>query len=317
LQEITTVPKDTLLIVEDAPDIQMLLNIYFSSQGYDVHVAGRGSDALDLVRKKIPNLVLLDVNLPDMLGYDIGKAIRANTRTRHIPIIFLTARTEKQDIMVGLGEVEAEAYIAKPFDIELLHLEVRNTLKRARQKNQTHPVTNLPTADAVNEQLRNLLQRQGWTLSLMRIEQFETFTQSYGAVSGEEVLKFMALMLNDTVGELGESQDFIGQLATGPEFVLISTPETSRTIAQRLTERFDAEISLHYNYRDRKNGAMRIVDAAGNEQHVPLMSLAIGMQDDTHGPFYDIRELTESVEAVRQNARSLSSSTGKSALIIA
>ncbi len=309
--------KDTLLIVEDAPDIQTLLKIYFSSQGYEVHAAGRGSDALELVRRQMPNLVLLDVNLPDMLGYDIGKAIRANARTRHIPIIFLTARTEKQDVMVGLGEVEAEAYIAKPFDIELLHLEVRNTLKRARQKNQTHPVTNLPTADTVSDQLRSLLTGKGWTLSLMRIEHFDAFTQVYGAVSGEEVLKFMALLLNDIVGEAGRPEDFIGQMVTGPEFVLISTPEVSRAIAKRLVERFDAEISLHYNYRDRKNGAMKMTDADGNEHTVPLMALAIGLLDDTKGPFYDIRELTESAEAVRQNARSVASATGKSATIVA
>lgn len=310
-------PKDTLLIVEDAPDIQTLLKIYFSSQGYEVYAAGRGSEALELVRKQLPNLVLLDVNLPDMLGYDIGKAIRANARTRHIPIIFLTARTEKQDMLIGLGEVEAEAYIAKPFDIELLHLEVRNTLKRARQKNQTHPVTNLPTAEAVGEQLRALLTRKGWTLALMRIEQFDAFTQGYGGVSGEEVLKFMALLLNDIVGEVGRPEDFTGQMATGPEFILVSNAECSRAIARRLTERFDAEISLHYNYRDRKNGAMKLLDADGNEQSVPLMSLAIGLLDETNGPFYDIRELTESAEAARQSARVQISATGKSAMIIA
>lgn len=309
--------KDTLLIVEDAPDIQMLLKIYFSSQGYDVHVAGRGSEALELVRKKLPNLALLDVNLPDMLGYDIGKAIRANARTRNVPIIFLTARTEKQDMMIGLGEVEAEAYIAKPFDIELLHLEVRNTLKRARQKNQTHPVTNLPTADAVSEQLRGLLTRKGWSLTMMRIEQFDAFTQGYGAVSGEEVLKFMALLVNEIVGELGQPEDFAGQMSTGAEFILISTPETSRAIAKQIAERFDAEISLHYNYRDRKNGAMKLADAEGNEQNVAFMSLAIGVLDDTQGPFYDIRELTESAEAVRQSARAVVSSTGKSATVVA
>lgn len=309
--------KDTLLIVEDAPDIQMLLKIYFSSQGYEVHAAGRGSEALELVRKHLPNLCLLDVNLPDMLGYDIGKAIRANARTRHIPIIFLTARTEKQDMLVGLGEVEAEAYIAKPFDIELLHLEVRNTLKRARQKNQTHPVTNLPTGEVIGEQLRGLLMRKGWSLSLIRIEQFDAFTQVYGGVSGEEVLKFMALLLNDVVGELGRSEDFTGQMVTGPEFLLIANPECSRAIAKRLAERFDAEISLHYNYRDRKNGAMKVTEADGAERTVPLMSLAIGVLDEASGPFYDIRELTEAAEAARQSARSQSNTTGKSTTIVA
>jgi DNA-binding response OmpR family regulator len=311
------VPKDTLLIVEDAPDIQALLRIYFTSQGYEVHAAGRGSDALEILQRMTPGLALLDVNLPDMLGYDIGRAIRANARTRHVPIIFLTARTEKQDMLVGLGEVEAEAYIGKPFDIELLHLEVRNTLKRARQRSGTHPVTHLPTADAVNEQLRGLLQRDGWALASIRIEHFDAFTQGYGAVGGEEVLRFMALLLNDAVAELGRPEDFVGQLTTGPEFLLITPPERSRAIVERIAARFDAEISLHYSYHDRKQGALRIVAPDGSERMEPLMSLAIGVLDDSHGPFYDIRELTEAVELVRQGARAKASATGKSALITA
>ena len=64
-----------------------------------------------------PNLALLDVNLPDMEGYDIGKVLRSSARTRHIPIIFLTARGEKGDRIRGLGEVQAEYYIVKPFEV--------------------------------------------------------------------------------------------------------------------------------------------------------------------------------------------------------
>ncbi|WP_029214749.1 response regulator [Kallotenue papyrolyticum] len=310
-------PNETLLIVEDAPDIQTLLKIYFSSHGYEVHTAGRGSEALELLRRLTPHLALLDVNLPDMLGYDIGRAIRANPRTRNLPIIFLTARTEKRDIMVGLGEVEADAYVAKPFDIELLHLEVRNALKRSRQRAQMHPVTNLPTAEAITEQLRALLNRQDWALASMRIEHFDEFTQGYGSLSGEDVLKFTAMLLNDALAELGQTDDFVGHLSTGPEFVLITTPERGRAMIERVVARFDDEIGLHYSYHDRKNGAMKLVDADGSERSVPFMSLAIGLLDARHGPFYDIRELTEAVENARQSARQQSSATGKSALIIA
>ena len=89
--------KDKILVVEDAPDISSLLKIYFTSQGYEVMTAMRGQIALEICRKTPPNLALLDVNLPDMEGYDIGKSLRQSARTRHIPIIFLTARGEKQD----------------------------------------------------------------------------------------------------------------------------------------------------------------------------------------------------------------------------
>lgn len=210
--------KEKILVVEDAPDISSLLKIYFTSQGYEVMTALRGQTALEICRKTPPNLALLDVNLPDMEGYEIGKVLRQSARTRHIPIIFLTARGEKQDRLKGLGEVQAEYYIVKPFDIEEVHTIVKGALDRARQKNLTHPVTNLPTAELINEQYRALLSSSGWALALVHINGFDAFTQSYGAMVGEEVLKFTALLISEAINELGRPEDFAGQMIVGPSF---------------------------------------------------------------------------------------------------
>ncbi|MBA3943219.1 MAG: response regulator [Herpetosiphonaceae bacterium] len=306
--------KETLLVVEDAPDIQALLKIYFTSQGYTVHTASRGRDALEVLRTSIPDLVLLDVNLPDMLGYDVGRTMRTNPRTRSIPIIFATARGEKADRMTGLGEVEAEAYVVKPFDIELLHLEVKNVIRRAKQKNQTHPVTNLPTADLISEQLRGLLGKSNWALATLRIEYFDAFTQGYGASGGEEVMKFVALLLTDTVRASEQPDTFIGQASTGPEWTVLAHRTALRSICDAVVKHFDSDIRLHYNYRDRKNGSMTIANADGSPQQVPLMSLAAGILDSDQGPFYDLRELTETAETIRQMARLRVLATGKSSI---
>ncbi|MEO7913102.1 MAG: response regulator [Roseiflexaceae bacterium] len=294
--------KDKILVVEDAPDISSLLKIYFTSQGYEVMTAMRGQVALEMCRKTPPNLALLDVNLPDMEGYDIGKVLRSSARTRHIPIIFLTARGEKGDRIRGLGEVQAEYYIVKPFDIEEVHTIVKGALDRARQKNLAHPVTNLPTAELINDQYRLLVSSSGWALAQAHINGFETFTQAYGAVVGEDVLKFTALMLNEVVNELGSQQDFIGQMVVGPDFVITSSAEHLKAIGAKLCERFDAEIGLQYNYKDRRNGYITVNDEQGNLKQVPLMSLSIGVLTSDDGPFYDIRELSETVEAARQQA---------------
>jgi DNA-binding response OmpR family regulator len=296
------VSKDKILVVEDAADIASLLKIYFTSQGYDVMTAMRGQMALEICRKTPPSLALLDVNLPDMEGYEIGKVLRQSPRTRHIPIIFLTARGERQDRLKGLGEVQADDYIVKPFDIEEVNLIVRNNLAKARQKNLTHPVTNLPTAELINEQLRSLLGREGWGLGLVHINGFEVFTQSYGAVVGEDVLKFTALLISEVVNEVGTTDDFVGQMITGPDFALTATPERLRQVAERLAERFDAEIGLHYNYRDRRNGYITVLDEQGHERQMPLMSLSGGVLSSADGPFYDIRELSEAVEETRHLA---------------
>lgn len=294
--------KERILVVEDQADISSLLKIYFTSQGYEVFTAMRGSVALEICSKTPPNLALLDVNLPDMEGYDIGKALRASPRTRHIPIIFLTARGERTDRLRGLGEVQAQYYIVKPFDIEEVHTIVRNQLEESRRKNQLHPVTNLPTADLINDQLRALLSNQGWAMALVHINGFETFTQSYGSVVGEDVLKFTALLLNEAINEQGGSEEFIGQMIVGPDFVVTSTPERIRSICERLIARFDEEIGLHYNFRHRKQGYIEVPDDNGGTRQAPLMSISIGVLTGADGPFYDIRELSETAEEARQRA---------------
>lgn len=294
--------KERILVVEDQPDISGLLKIYFTSQGYDVMTASRGQQAIEICRKTPPNLALLDINLPDMLGYDIGRELRASPRTKHIPIIFLTALGEKQNMMTAFGEINADDYIVKPFDIEIVHQKVRINLDKARMKNQAHPVTNLPTAELIGEELRRLLSAEGWALSMIHINGFDTFTQAYGAVVGEDVLKFSALLINEVINELGSTQDFVGQLVTGPDFLVVSTPDKIRPITERITERFDQEIGLHYSYRDRKNGYITITDDSGASKQMPLMSVSVGVLTSADGPFYDIRELSETAESVRQAA---------------
>lgn len=308
--------KERILVVEDQPDISSLLKIYFTSQGYEVFTAMRGSHALEICSKTPPNLALLDVNLPDMEGYDIGRALRASPRTRHIPIIFLTARGERRDRLVGLGEVQAQYYIVKPFDIEEVHTIVKNQLDEARRKNQLHPVTNLPTADLIGEHLRSLLTAQGWSMALLHINGFETFTQSYGSVVGEDVLKFTSLLLNEAVNELGGNDDFVGHMVVGPDFVITSNPERIKTIIERLVTRFDDEIGLHYNFRHRKQGYIEITDDAGGTRQMPLMSLSIGVVTDQDGPFYDIRELSETVEETRQRALHEAREQGKKSGVV-
>lgn len=294
--------KERILVVEDAPDISSLLKIYFTSQGYEVMTAMRGQVALEICRKTPPNLALLDVMLPDMEGYDIGKALRASPRTRHIPIIFLTARGERADRLKGLGEVQAQNYLVKPFDIEEVHIIVKNQLEDARRKNQSHPVTNLPTADIISEQMRGLLTSDGWAVALLHINGFESFTQVYGGTVGEDVLKFTSLLLNDAINEHGNDEDFLGHMIVGPEFLITSTPERMRVLLDTIITRFDNEIGLHYNFKHREQGYIEVTDETGQLRRLPLMSLSVGVLSSQDGPFYDIRELGEILEETRQRA---------------
>src|SRR5690349_13611448 len=171
--------KGRILVVEDDFDISNMLRIYFSGQGYEVQVAPRGGDALTMTRKQLPNLIVLDIMLPDMNGYDVCRELRTTTRTSHIPIIFLTQKDERSDKIQGL-ELGADDYITKPFDIEELKLRVQGAIRRSERESLTDPRSGLPAGRLIEEQLRRIIREKDWALLDLRVNNFEAFKDVYG-----------------------------------------------------------------------------------------------------------------------------------------
>lgn len=134
--------KGRILVVEDDVDISKMLRIYFDSQGYEVLVANRGNEALDICRAKLPNVVVLDINLPDTDGYEVCRSLRSNTRTSYVPIIFLTQKDERADKIAGL-ELGADDYITKPFSLRELEARIKSVLRRTR---------NGPSSDGIRDE---------------------------------------------------------------------------------------------------------------------------------------------------------------------
>jgi len=275
------------MIVEDDVDISNMLRIYFQSQGYDVIVAPRGEDALEMCRQQLPHIIVLDIMLPDMDGYDVCRNLRGNLRTSHIPIIFLTQKDERSDKIKGL-ELGADDYITKPFDLEELKLRVKNSMSRAQYESLTNATTGLPSGRLIEDQLRKLMRRDGWGIIYVGIRGFNEFKDEYGFVAGEEVLRFVAMVMGRAVDSVGTPNDFIGHIGGDDFLIIAANKEVLPAIAKDLQERFDAEIGTHYDWQARQKGN--------------LMKLAIGVITEEDGPFYDIREITEAASAARRDA---------------
>lgn len=291
--------KGRILVVEDDTDISNMLKIYFSAQGYEVNVAARGNDALDRTRKQLPSVIVLDIMLPDIDGYEVCTRLRRTMRTSHVPIIFLTQKDERSDRIAGL-ELGADDYITKPFDIEELRLRVQGAMRRAERESLTNPTTGLPSGKLIEEQLRSLMRRKGWGLLYAGIQNIEAFNDVYGFVAGDEVLRFTALLLGELDDKLGGPDDFIGHVG-GDDFLVITTEEKATALAEATTKRFNQDIASHYSFKDRERGYIVVKDADGNDRQSPLMKLCIGVVLATNQDFTDIREVTEvSAEARRQ-----------------
>jgi diguanylate cyclase (GGDEF)-like protein len=292
--------KGRILVVEDDTDISNMLRIYFTSQGYEVVVTPRGGEALDRCRQQLPHVIVLDIMLPDIDGYEVCSRLRTNLRTSHIPIIFLTQKDERSDKIAGL-ELGADDYITKPFDIEELRLRVQNAQRRAERESLTNPTTGLPSGKLIEEQLRLLMRKANWGLLYIGLPGIEAFNDVYGFVAGDEVLRFAALIMGETVDQMGTSEDFIGHVG-GDDFIIITQGDRVNTMAEALIKRFNAEVGTHYDFKARQQGYIVYKDRSGKEQRAPLMTMAIGViQPDEQG-FTDIREITEAAADARRRS---------------
>jgi len=117
-----------VLIVDDVPkNIQLLGNI-LNNEGYDIIIAENGKEALERISDVLPDIILLDIMMPEMDGYETCKILKENDRTRDIPVIFLTAKTEMEDIVKGFNAGSVD-YVTKPFNSTELMARVKTHIK--------------------------------------------------------------------------------------------------------------------------------------------------------------------------------------------
>ncbi len=247
--------KATLLIVEDDLDVAEMLNAYFQVQGYEVHTVNWGEDGVRAALSTLPDLIILDIRLPDIDGFEVARQLREHRKTKNIPILFLTERRERSDRLRGL-QLSAEDYITKPFDIQELRLRVRNTLRRARQGSLTNPVTGLPEGSLVDEQLQAWLNDSTAALFTVSLLNLDHFREVYGFVASDDLLRAIGLMLHDLLGEMSPAGFFLGHL-TQTDFVVIARLESRALFSERAKKRLEQSFEYFYRDQDRSRGVFR------------------------------------------------------------
>ncbi len=258
--------KPKILIVEDDLDVAEMLNAYFRVQGYEVFTVNWGEDGVRSSQQDHPDLVILDIRLPDIDGYEVARRLRADRRTSDIPIIFLTEKRDRSDRLQGL-EIGADDYITKPFDVQELRLRVRNALKRVSQGSLTNPVTGLPEGALVDEKLSEVIGRDGSALLFVMLENMDLFREAYGFVASDDVLRAISLMIVNTMREVSRPEDFLGHL-TGTDFVLVLPPSNLAALSEKLRTRLDQSMEYFYPIKDRDQVAKQ-----SNKLHAKIVEI--------------------------------------------
>jgi DNA-binding response OmpR family regulator len=264
-------PNSRLLIVEADDELAQIMSLSLTRRGFQVSITGEVATALAMVCDSLPAVILLDIDLPDLNGYELLRQLRQMPRTRHLPAIIVTQRARKPDRVASL-ELGADDFILRPFDPDELGLRVQNLVARTTRDNLVNPHTGLPghritleeTARAQTEPDRVII-----TLKLLHADEFRDF---YGLLAYADLLRHIALLMGHILNESGAAHDFVGQ-QDDELFVVITPRERAAALAQTIVDRFAQDAVQHYGLAEPLGAQVKVRDSAGQEHLMPLVKL--------------------------------------------
>ncbi|TME63977.1 MAG: response regulator [Chloroflexi bacterium] len=219
-----------VLVVEDDEATRGALHALLDDAGYVCDEVADGERAVAVMRDARFDLVLLDLGLPGMSGADVHRHLRRDPRTRFLPIVFLTAHTDRAAKLAEL-EAGAEDFITKPYDADELLARVGAAVRRWSGLRNVNPLSGLPGNPTITEELESRLARsEHFALLYVDIDRFKEFNDHYGFTRGDRVITMLAEIL---IHAAGADQRFVGHIG-GDDFVLLARAEEAEAVRDGL-----------------------------------------------------------------------------------
>ena len=276
-----------LLIADDNVSIRDLLQGILESAGYTVTAKEDGVQALAAIKEKAPDLVLLDVEMPEMTGWEVVQHLRKDPVLQSLPVLFLTSKSQMEDRIQGL-DLGADDYLTKPFNVQELLARVRNTLKRHRIEMESNPLSQLPGNVSIERAINERIQAGvKFTVLYADLNNFKAFNDRYGFQRGDRIIQETAKVLLAARAP----DDFVGHIG-GDDFIIVTNPDRAEAMCQRIIRDFDAAAPSHYDPPDRSKGYIEVADRQGNLTRFPLVGIAIGGVTNQHRPITAIGQIS-------------------------
>lgn len=299
---------EQILVVDDDPDIARFVEVNLRSAGYEVSVASDGEEALTRATELRPDLVLLDVMMPRIDGFEVAQRLRRNPQTANTSIIMLTAKALSTDKVLGLT-AGADDYIIKPFDpIELL-ARVKGTLRRAREMRNLSPLTGLPGNIRIQEEIERMVQdERPFAVLYCDLDNFKAYNDHRGFVQGDRLIQATARSIQDSVLDVDGPEGFVGHVG-GDDFVAVVRPEGALDIATDIVSRFEELVKDFYPGEDLERGHIEVEDRRGELQHMPLVAISVGVASTEKRAFGHYVEAVNVATEMKQYAKRQSGSS--------
>ncbi len=293
-----------ILVADDDPVLCMLLQETLRSAGFDVLIAYNGDELVRMAQEHAPALLLIDLMMPVMDGYEAIRQLRNDTRTAHLPMIILTARSASADVVTGF-ETGADDYIVKPYDIDVLLARIRSHLRRAAQRPVHNPLTGLPGNILLQAELEHRLSsHQSFALLYVDLDNFKAFNDAYGFARGDRAIHLLA----DVLTEIAPTADFLGHIG-GDDFAIIHTEPNVESLCQNLVNTFDERVSSLYDTADLQRGYLKGIDRQGMPRKFGLLSVSIAVVNTFWRNFTNVEEISKVAAELKNQAKLLPGSS--------
>jgi diguanylate cyclase (GGDEF)-like protein len=291
-----------ILIADDEPTVRQLLELVLGGQGYEIMLAANGDQLVRMAQERIPDLVLVDLMMPQLDGYEAIRQLRNDTRTAHLPMLILTAKSTPDDVVVGV-ETGADDYITKPFNIPELLARIKGHRRRAAQQPVRNPLTGLAGNVLLTEELKYRLKRPDHFAYLyVDLDNFKAFNDTYGPARGDRVIKLVADVLTEAVRAYGTGTDFIGHIG-GDDFAVLTSPDVLDNLCRHIIDIFDQRVRALYDPADLERGYLQGTDRQGVPRRFPIISISIGVATNRQRTFVDHEELSRVAAEMKQFAK--------------
>jgi DNA-binding response OmpR family regulator len=272
-----TIPahEPLVLIVDDDQALCDLLSERLALDGLRTECAHDGLSAVQRAFALRPQLVVLDLTLPELSGDQVFARLRADHRTRYTPVIFLTGRNGRQEKVDRLL-AGADDYVTKPFDLDELVARVRAAIRRARTLGGLNPLSGLPGNSAIYDEMTTRI-KHGETFACLylNIDHFKSFNDRYGFTRGDTLIVALAEAIFGAVSASGEDT-FLGHIG-GDDFVVLCDRGVAERLAGEIVARFEVRSRQLHDDGDRAAGGYEAPDRRGVRTRWPLASVSVGI----------------------------------------
>ncbi|AHG90079.1 diguanylate cyclase [Gemmatirosa kalamazoonensis] len=262
-----------LLYADDHEHMRLMVRDVLQASGHEVALAVDGASALACVREREPDLLILDVSMPGLSGYEVCRVVKSNPFTARVPVLMLTGEADVDAKVTGF-EAGADDYLTKPFDPRELRARVGALLRIVQREGERNPTSGLPGGRAIEEAItRRIDADQAFAVGYLDIDHFKPFNDVFGFAAADAVIRATGEALRDVVRDAGGAGDFVGHIG-GDDFLLVTEADRGEAMARLCVRRFRALVRRIVGPDVAARGSFTAADRDGAERTFRLSSLS-------------------------------------------